>query len=126
MIVNDDTEAVQTDSPKDYYTFEERFTFDGLNITVGSGYTLAIVDNEFSEYDGAQVLKLPVTVENTTDETKGLNMFYYTAYGPSGTKAEMMDCYFDESLYEAGELRPGASYTKYMYFLCDVPGAYAI
>ena len=53
-------------------------------------------------------------------------MFMYTIYNSSGTEAEDVDSYFDDAVDFAGDLRSGASYTKYLYFLYDGDGTYAI
>ena len=104
----------------------ETFTFDDLEITIGKDIGFDTIDNEFSEDDGKTVVKIPVTVKNLKDETHSLNMFYYKAFGATGTEVGNMSAYFDESLDYAGELRKGASYTKHMYFLYDEDGKYAL
>lgn len=115
-----------TDTKKKSYGFNETFEFDDLKITIGSDYSFVTVNNSYSEYNGKKVVKLPVTVENLKDETHGLNMFYYTVYGANGTEAKGLGSYFDEDIDFAGDLRSGAKYTKYMYFLYDTNGTYAI
>ena len=115
-----------TNSNKSVYGFDETFTFDDLEITIGSNYSFDVVDNQFSEYNGQTTVKLPITVKNLKDETHGLNMFYYNIYGSNGTKANSVSAYFDEDIDTAGDLRSGASYTKYLYFLYDGDGTYAI
>ena len=108
------------------YGFDEKFEFDNLEITIGSNYSFVTIDNMFSDDNGATVIKLPVTVKNLSEETHGLNMFYYDVYGSKGTRLDSEAAYFDEELDYAGDLRSGASYTKYMYFLYDGNGGYAI
>lgn len=44
----------------------------------------------------------------------------------NGTELDTLGYYFDNSVEEAGELRSGASYTKYFYLLYDGNGTYAI
>lgn len=119
-------EKTTTASKKKSYGFDEKFTFDDLEITIGKDYSFTKIKNQFSDDNGKDVVKLPVTVKNLKDETHGLNMFYYTVYGSKGTKADSKAAYFDESLDFGGDLRSGASYTKYMYFLYDGDGEYAI
>lgn len=104
----------------------EMFTFDDLEITLGKDISFTTLKNEFSEYNGKTVVKLPITVKNIKDETHGLNMFYYNVYGSNGTEVKTVTIYFDNGIDEAGDLRSGASYTKYMYFIYDGDGQYAI
>lgn len=115
-----------TVTKKKSYEFNETFEFDNLKITIGSDYSFVTVDNKYSEYNGKKVVKLPITVENLKDETHGLNMFYYKVYGANGTEAKGLGSYFDENIDFAGDLRSGAKYTKYMYFLYDTNGTYSI
>ena len=111
---------------KKEYGFNDTFKFDDLEITVGDKYSFDKVKNNFSEYNGKTVIKLPVTVKNPTSETKGLNMFYYKVYGSQGTEVKTLDSYFDDTLTYAGDLRSGAGQTKYLHILYDGDGLYAI
>lgn len=108
------------------YDFDEPFIFDDLEIVINSNYAFDVVKNRFSDYNNHTVLKLPVTVKNISSETHGLNMFYYTCYGSNGTEAKELGSYFDDNIDHAGDLRSGASYTKYMYFEYDGDGTYAL
>lgn len=104
----------------------ETFIFDELEITLGKDISFTKIDNEYSDYYGKTVVKLPITVKNLKDETHSLNMFYYNVFGASGTETKSVTIYFDDGIDEAGDLRTGASYTKYMYFIYDQDGEYAI
>ena len=53
-------------------------------------------------------------------------MFYYSLFGSQGTELDGVSAYFDDTVDYAGDLRSGASYTKYLYFLYDGNGTYAI
>ncbi len=108
------------------YGLNETFTFDDLEITIKDDITFTKVENEFSEYNDQTVVKLPITVKNLKSETHGLNMFYYKAYGANGTQLDSITSYFDDSLDFAGDLRSGASYTKYLYLLYDADGKYSL
>lgn len=111
---------------KNEYGFNETFEFDGLEITIGSEYEFTTVNNRYSEYNNQVTIKLPITVKNISQETTGLNMFYYDVYGSQGTEVKSLNSYFDENIDDAGDLRSGASYTKYIYFLYDGNGKYDI
>ncbi len=111
---------------KNEYGFNETFEFDGLEITIGSEYEFTTVNNRYSEYNNQVTIKLPITVKNISQETTGLNMFYYDVYGSQGIEVKSLNSYFDENIDDAGDLRSGASYTKYIYFLYDGNGKYDI
>ena len=104
----------------------DTFTFDDLEITLGKDLSFTEIKNEYSEDYGKPVVRIPITVKNLKEETHGLNMFYYKAYGANGTKLSNVAIYFDDNVDFAGDLRTGASYTKYLYFLYDADGKYAI
>ena len=119
----DEEEGTSTDTG--VYGFDDTFTFDDLEITFGSDYTFTTISNQYSDYYGKDIVRVPVTVTNKSTETHGLNMFYYNIYGTSGSKTNNVSTWFsDDSLDYAGDLRSGASYTKYIYFVYDADGTY--
>ena len=129
--VNSNSTPAPSNSPTatpqdDVYGFDETFVWDDLEITIGSNYSFTTVDNRYSDFNGQTTIQLPITVKNLSSETHSINMFMYTIYNSSGTEAEDVDSYFDDAVDFAGDLRSGASYTKYLYFLYDGDGTYAI
>lgn len=107
--------------------FNDTFEFDDLEMSISSDYIFDTVSNKYSSYYGSEYIKLPITVKNINDETHGLNMFFYKVYGSKGSKVENLNIYYtDDSVDYAGDLRSGASYTKYIYFLYDGDGTYSI
>ena len=114
-------------SAKKAYGLGDTFEFDDLEITLGKDISYTKVDNQFSEQNGKDVIKLPITVKNLKDDTHSLNMFYYKCYGAQGVELDNVSSYFDEDSVDfAGKLKTGASYTKYMYILYDGDGDYSI
>lgn len=105
---------------------DKAFNFDDLEITIGSSYSFVAIDNHYSEHHNSSVVKLPVTIKNLKDETHSLNMFYFNLFGSKGTELDNIASYFDDSIDYAGDLRTGASYTKYFYLLYDGDGTYSI
>ncbi len=126
LITGCTSESSDNDSQKKTYGLGETFTFDDLEITLGSDISFTTIKNEYSEHNGKDVIKLPITVKNLKDETHGLNMFNYKVYGSQGAEADTVSSYFDDAVDYAGDLRSGASYTKYMYFIYDGNGQYTI
>jgi Telomeric repeat-binding factor 2. len=116
-------------NPSQKPVVNKAFEFDDLEITVSDNISFVKLNNQFSDHNGKDVIKIPVTIKNIDDdENNSLNMFYYTAFNASGTEADNVSTYFmneDASDY-AGELRPGAEYTKYLYFIYEGDGKYII
>ena len=104
------------------------FKFYDLEITIGSDYSFATLSNQFSDKDGYSVIKLPVSVKNLKSETHSLNMFYTKVFGSKGVELDDISAYFSDAddINFAGELRSGASYSKFFYFLYDGNGNYVI
>ena len=126
---NDDSyysDYYNDDSEKEEYALGDTFEFDNLKITLGQDYSFDVVDNEYSDYHNQTVVRLPITIKNEGTQTDGLNMFYYDVYGSEGTEVETLNLYFEDNVDSAGELRPGAEYTKYLYFQYDGNGSYSI
>lgn len=114
------------DTPKEI-TFDTPFDFDDLTITLGSGIQATVLDNQFSDQNGATVIAIPISVTNNSDETKGLNMFYYKAFGPDGTQLDDVSAYFSETdIAFAGEARPGATIESTLDILYTENGDYYI
>ena len=128
--INENWENIIEDSYNDensnQYQLDVPFTFDDLEITIGSEYSFSTVDNMYSEYNGQSVVRIPITVKNLSSETHSLNMFYITYYGSQGSQLDGVNYYFDDAIESAGDLRTDASYTKYCYLLYDGDGTYTI
>lgn len=120
------TQAQEEQAPAEL-TFDVPFDFDGFSITFGSGYTTTVLENQFSDLNGSTVIAVPMSVVNNSDETKSLNMFYFKAFGPSGTELDDVSSYFmDDDVDWMGELRPGASADTYMHMLYEGDGDYFV
>lgn len=115
-----------TPSEDGTYGLGETFKFDDLEITLGKDISFTSVDNQYSDYYGKTVVKVPITVKNLKSETHSLSSIWVDVFGANGTEVTSVGYYFDDNYDSAGELRTGASYSKYMYFLYDADGTYAI
>ena len=126
-IIDDTSDSESKQNYEKNPKLNEMFVFDDLEITLGSDISFTKIKNKYSENNGKDVVKMPITVKNIKNETHGLNMFYYNIYGSQGTEADNVASYFDkDSIDYAGDLRPGSTYTKYLYFIYDGNGEYAI
>ena len=104
----------------------DTFTFGGFEITLGESVTFTTISNQYSEYNGKDVVRVTATIKNNSNETDSLSSLDYKFYGSLGTELSTVEYYFDDSVAQAGELRPGASYEKAFYLLYDGNGTYAI
>ncbi|QIK70564.1 hypothetical protein G7062_09735 [Erysipelothrix sp. HDW6C] len=107
--------------------------FDGLEIKFNEGYEFTVLENQFSELNGAEVIKIPVTVKNVSKEVNGLNSFSVDVYGPQGVTLSSVYHYFsdaeDNDVYSiAGikALRPDVEVSAFMHVLYDGDGDYFI
>lgn len=125
---NDSTssENSTTETKNDKYGLGDTITFDGLELTFDTTYSFVTVDNQFSDQNGKDVIKLGINVKNVSPDTNSLNMFYYTLFGSQGTELDDITAYFDDSVDFAGDLKPDASYKTYFYILYDGDGKYSI
>lgn len=115
-----------TPSQDGKYKLGEKFTFNDLEITLGTDVTVVTYSNKYSSYDGKSFVKVPITVKNLKSETHSLSSIWVKSFGSNGTEVESPGYIYDDDYESAGDLRSGASYTKYMYFLYDADGTYAI
>ena len=120
------TEDKDNSDKKKTYGFNETFKYDDFEILVGDNYTFETLENEYSEYDGMDMLKLPITVKNTKSETRSYNESFLAVFGPNGTETKKLAVMSDDDISTADELREGASFTKNMYILYDGDGEYIL
>ena len=121
--------SVQSDSePTESGVDSDSIDFDGFRISLDTDRAMSVytIDNQFSELNGRKVYAVPVTIENTSSETKGINLFYVKAFGASGTELESVYTYFSEAQDFYKEMRPGAKMQTAYYMLEDGSGEYCI
>jgi hypothetical protein len=107
------------------YQLGQEFSFMSFKVTVGKDYEVATINKELSKDHNKKVIKVPVTVTNTSNEKDHLSMFYYKFYYKD-IELESKGSYFDDSLDYAKDLEPNGKYTKYFYIPYDENGQYII
>ena len=102
--------------------------FDGFRISLDTDRAMSVytINNQFSGLNGRKVYAVPVTIENTGSETKGINLFYVKAFGAGGNELESVYTYFAEAQDFYKEMRPGAKMQTAYYMLDDGSGEYCI
>ena len=118
--------AKTTTVKKSNPTLGDTIEFDDFEITFGTEITFVTVDNRYSDYNGQEVIKLPVTIKNIGEETNRLNMFYYDLFGSKGTQLSSVSSYFDKAIDDMEKLRPQAVTDVNFYLLYDGNGTYGI
>lgn len=108
------------------YGFGESFIFDNLAIKFKDDYEFITVEDEYPEYSGKSILKLPLTITNLSDEDYRLNILYYNVNNSLGTSVKNLNVYFDNNIDYANRLKSGESYTKYMYFIYENDEKYVV
>ncbi len=79
-------------------------------------YELNFGDEEVIKSNDKEIIKVPVIVKNIGKEEEHLSRFYYKYYDSKGTELDSASSSFNDSLDYAENLKPGESYTKYIYF----------
>lgn len=126
-IKNTTSNTTTKNSGKSFYTIDEDFTFGDYDLNISSTYEVVTVDNQYSSYNGKKLIKMPISIKNNGTESGKINSYYLKFYSPDGTQQEENYAYiYDDGLGSAGELRPGASYNKYLYFEHAGTGEYVI
>lgn len=104
--------------------------FEGFTFAVNTdpdGIIGATVDSyEGDPLNGTQMIGIPVTITNNTGETTSPSSYLIDYYGPSGVEQDdMATYYFDDSVINVGNMRPGASVEAMLYFTFEGSGEYA-
>ena len=113
-------------SDRNKYGPGETFTFDGLEITLDTSYTIVQVDNRYSDKNGKEVIMIGAVVKNTSISKNKLGMFDFKLFGSKGVELDGVSSYFDEAIDNAGSLKQGGAYHKYFYLLYDGDGTYSV
>jgi hypothetical protein len=108
--------------------FGDTIEFDQLEITFGREIEWDVIDNQFSELDGKDVFRIPVTVKNVSDQTHGLDFIYYKKFGPNGNElSTSASAYFEDAIDYAGNSLSGAQIDgSFMIFLYEGDGLYTV
>ena len=121
------TNATTAETTQQKYTLGSNFTFDQLDITIGTDLKKGTVDNSFSDKNGQDYIIVPIHVTNLSNENHGLNYLYVKAFGSKGTKADIYYYYEDDAdISKAGEMRSGASNDINVKIMYDGDGTYCL
>lgn len=112
--------------PINNYNLDEKFVFDGFELTIHSNYSLEILENKYSPYNGKEVIKVPVTIKNVTNNTNSFDIYKYKIFGPDMKELDEVAQYFDEGLFYIHDLKPNEEVLNYLYFLYEGSGKYLI
>lgn len=121
-----DEEEDDDTSSSDTYGLGDTFTFDDIEYTLGTTISYGVVENMFSDVNGRDAIKIPVTVKNVGNESKSVSTLWMKLYGPSGNELANVEYYFDDSIAYAGSLLPGATKDTYIYLLYESDGTYTM
>ena len=127
---------VRVPDAKETHSFApgEAFMFDEFEITIGDGYEWRVVEMmSESRLNGLDALRVPVTITNKSDETRGVwdLSFSYIVYGPEGISVSFSTVasvfWDDDNIASAENMRSGATVSdKYIHFMYDGDGYYYI
>lgn len=108
--------------------FGDTIEFDQLEITFDKEIEWEVIDNQFSELDGRDVFKIPMTVKNVSDQTHGLDFLNYKKFGPKGEELPTnASAYFEDAIDFAGNSLSGEEVSGvFMVFLYEGDGKYTV
>lgn len=102
--------------------------FDVYEITLSNKYEIIKDEKEYSLHNGEDVIKLPVTIKNTSDTRSHLNMYYHEYYAPNGDKIDSVRSDFGSAAdaIDYVWLDPNETKIQYFYILYKGDGKYKI
>ena len=98
------------------------FTFDIYEMTLGNTYEIVKVEDSSSLNYGIEVIKLPVTIKNTSTTRNHLNMYYHYFYGPDGREIESVRNDFGSRVDAIDYVWLDGGETKLQYFYIKYNG----
>lgn len=102
----------------------QTFTFDGLEITIGTELSFGVYENKYSEYNGEAYFAIPVSVKNISAETSRLSAVYIDCFDLTGVETRIFLTSYDSDIFN--DLRPGASVSGHIDMRYDGDGDYYI
>lgn len=102
----------------------QSFVFQGLRITISPEYSFTTIDNKYDDNFGSEVIVIPATVANVSDETKYLYSGDVKMFGSAGTALDTVHLLFDDGDDIFNDLRKGASLNGNFYLIYDGDGDY--
>ena len=103
------------------------FVCDGWTIVPGEGYSMGVVEDEWSDAYGMEVVVVPMTIYNGTGEISSPWWDLYTVwYGAAGVEVDAADWDFADSFMNLGNMMPGAVAECCTYFLYEGDGEYVM
>jgi len=124
--------AVEESAPKpeqeiiDVLTFNDTFLFDDLEITFkDEGISFMVLENRFSDLNGANVIKIPITVTNRATTSHSLNMFYVKVFNTAGLPSGTVHTHFDD-IRGSSDKRSGATMDTHFHILYEGDGDYYV
>lgn len=119
-------DLIESNTSKKDETPEGWLKYDDFEVKVDASYSIVRVPNQFDDDFNKPAIRIPVTVKNISSSTTSISFLEVKVFTPEGTEARNYYSYFDDSLFNAGELLSGASYTKYLYASYTSDGDYSI
>lgn len=105
-----------------------KFKFDVYEMALGQNYEIVKDEKTSSSHYGENIIKLPVSIKNTSDSTSHLNMYYYDYYAPNGEEIESVRFDFGSAAdaIDFVSLEPGETKIQYFYIIYKGNGKYKI
>ncbi len=122
-------ETITSSAKTKKYKLGDSFKFAGYKLTTSKELELTTIADQYSSYNGKEIIKVPVIVQNLTPTVGKLNMFYYKYLGPKGIEVEnpAISITDKDSIDYSGELAPNATSEQlYFYILYAGDGKYTI
>lgn len=104
---------------------ENKLAVGPFTVEIGTTYSFVIVKNEFHEYFGRSIVKIPAAVTNTSGQTASMER-RYTCYDADGREAQAACWGHVEEEGLAATLRPGESLSGYFYVVYRGDGDYCL
>ena len=102
------------------------FELDDFIIALGDTIGWTTVDRDWSDFYGRDVFYLPITLTNLSAETRAAHSLFVRAFGPNGLELDRIGWDFQNDLFSAGHMRPGAILESYMHILYEGEGEYVL
>lgn len=112
------------------YTLGDTVTAEGFTFEFADSYSFTVLNNRFTDLNGADVVCVPVAITNNSGETGMYSSFDVDIFGSKGIELETVGYYFGDetpvSIEETPDVRNGVTVSAAIYMLYDGDGDYFI
>jgi len=118
---------VEVNFPEFFYTFDDYVVLGSFAVKFIDEVSFDTITDPDSGFYGAEVVRVPISIENISHTQQNPNTLAYFVESPAGNTLESISEYFStENIGWAGSMSMASNITTHLHFLYEGSGLYQI